>query len=70
MKKTLIILITTLVCIGCTPDAEWNASELQIKESISVLTPSIVQITLDFDDTVKPMIESVEVQSLSKLAFI
>lgn len=62
MKKILIILITTLVCIGCTADAEWNVAELQIKESISVLTPSIVQISLDFDNAVKPMIESVGVQ--------
>lgn len=62
MKKILIILITTLFSIGCTQDTEWNAAELQIKESISVLSPSMVQISLDFDIAVKQMIESVEVQ--------
>ena len=61
MKKGYIQLIISLVCMACTQDAKWEHLELQMQETISVLTPSIVRITLDFDTMVKPMIESVEI---------
>lgn len=47
--------------MACTQDARWKSAEFQIKETITVLTPNMVQISLDFDDAVKQMIEGVEV---------
>ena len=61
MKKIYFTLIIIFACIACTRDAEWTAEELYVEEIISVLTPSTVQITLDFAAAVKPMIESVAV---------
>lgn len=61
MKKGYVILIIALVCMACTQDAKWEPAEFQMAEIISVLTPNTVQVSLEFDSSVEPMIESVEV---------
>lgn len=62
MKKEYVILIIALVCMACTQDAKWEPAEFQMKETISVLAPRLVQISVDFDASIKPMIESVDVR--------
>ena len=65
MKKATYILIM-LACVACTRDAKYDVAELRLTESVSVLTPSTVQLSLDFDASSKPLIDSVEVRYASE----
>ena len=62
MKKGYVILIIALVCMACTQDAKWEPAEFQMAETISVLAPRLVQISVDFNASIKPLVESVDVR--------
>lgn len=61
MKRAIYILII-FACTACTRDAKYEPTELRIKEYISVLTSTTVQIHLDFDPSSAPLIDSVEIR--------
>ena len=61
MRKKLFILAAAFICFACTKDAKYEVAELHLVETISVLNPSTVQMSLDFDASSKPLVESVEV---------
>lgn len=65
MKKATYILIM-LACVACTRDAKYEVAELRLAESVSILTPTTVQLSLDFDASSKPLIDSVEVRYASE----
>lgn len=60
--KRAIYLLMILACAACTRDAKYEVAELRLTESVSVLTPTAVQLSLDFDAVSKTMIDSVEMR--------